>query len=123
MSQENEPTLTVHLGDDHISGFAGKHQFIYPFLIWIAPSLCSHIADSAWLKFPSIYDGLLSVDTRLEKRVHGSGTRKQKKSEYSRGRKKVRASNSLPKFTQLVRARVGLNAGSVKAVELQKLSL
>lgn len=39
------------------------------------------------------------------------------------GKKRLRASNSLPKFTQLVRARVGLNAGSVKAVELQKLSL
>ena len=32
-------------------------------------------------------------------------------------KKRLRASNSLRKFTQLVRARVGLNSGSAKAVK------
>ena len=32
--RENEPTLTVHLRDDHISGFAGKQIILYTLLLY-----------------------------------------------------------------------------------------
>lgn len=79
------------------------------------------------LKFHSIYDDLPpSVGTRLEKGVQWIWNRETEEipqTIFQREKKKLRSSNNLTKFTQLVRARVGLNAGSVKAAELQKLSL
>ena len=76
------------------------------------------------VNFHSVYDGLPpSVGTRLEKGVHWIWNRETEEIPQTvflreeKKKKRLRASNSLCKFTQLVRGRVGLNSGSAKAVK------
>lgn len=79
------------------------------------------------LKFHHIYDGLpLSVGTRLEKGVQWIWNRETEEipqTIFQREKKKVEILKQPAQIHTAVRARVGLNAGSVKAAELQKLSL